>query len=269
MILLAFSNVVPWPAPGLVRDAARIASETPYCVQVAEGIDYREADSWLDFSPSNMRPAIYGGRAMQFYAILAIGSGAEPVIYNWSYRSGGWKKEAISYPTPVVSCVPRQSFATDLPYVAWPSTPDTVQMRLAGRNFTIPRSYQPRAHATDNPYLGLQVDVSNGAPLDCATASSCIDQLVWIYLRPASVMRWLDEPATETTRLIEQREEPTGPVRTRLDCNPPVFNEGFNCTQHFLFDGVLFVFRMREADIGGWRSAQERLILLFRSLQNH
>jgi hypothetical protein len=269
VVLLALSNVVPWPAPGLVRDAARTAGGSPYCIQVADGIDYRPAASQLDFSPSMMSPAIEGGRAMQFYAILAVGSGADPVIYNWSYRSGGWKKEPSLYPKPVVSCGPRLSFATDLPLVAWASAPETVQMRLAGRSFTIPLSYHPKAHAADSPTLRLTIDGASGTPVECADARSCLNHWMWIYLHPVAVMRWLDEPATETTRLIDQREEPAGPVRTRIDCNPPVFNDGFNCTQHFLFDGTLFVFRMREAEVGNWHSAQQGLIGLFQGLQNH
>jgi hypothetical protein len=278
LILLALSNIVPWPAPALVRDAARIAGGMPYCIQVAEGGDYRQASSWLDFSPSNMHAMIRSDRAMQFHAILAVGSGEEPTIYNWSYRSMRWRKDPLANATPVISCAARQAFATDLPYLprtstrdqdvaALPQEPGVMHMRLAGRSFTIPASYQPMAHAAYNAYLRLIVDVPSVQPMACADVRSCINHWVEIYLTPASVMSWLDGPATEKTRLVDDGAGPNGPVRTRIDCYPPSFNDGLNCTQHFLFDGVLFRFQMREADLSDWRSAQDRLIVLFLDLQ--
>jgi hypothetical protein len=284
LILLALSNIVPWPAPGLVRDAARIADGTPYCIQVAEGGDYRQATSWLDFSPSRMHAMIRSDRAMQFHAILAVGSGADPAIYNWSYRSMSWRKDPMSNATPVISCAARQSFATELPYFLRTSTRGNdaailpreqnatgesglVRIRLGGRSFTIPISYQPMAHAAYNTYLRLIVDVPSVEPMTCADVRSCINHWVEIYLTPASVMSWLDGPETEATRLVDNRAGPNGPIRTRIDCYPASFNDGLNCTQHFLFDGVLFRFRMREAELRDWRSAQDRLIELFTDLQ--
>src|SRR5919106_1039383 len=97
LILYSMSGMSPWPAPWLVRDAERIAGDRPYCIQVAEGGDYRQADSWWDFSPAAMRVMTRSGLAMQFHAILAVGSGPEPAVYNWSYRSMGWRKATRSY----------------------------------------------------------------------------------------------------------------------------------------------------------------------------
>jgi hypothetical protein len=156
-----------------------------------------------------------------------------------------------------------------LPYLAHGPArdPDTVLLRLAGRTFTIPASYQPRAHAADNPHLMLTVDVASTQPATCRGVRSCINHWMEIYLRPISVMSWLDGPATDATRIVDESAKPNAQIRTRIDCYPASYNGGFNCTQHFLFDGVLFRFQMHEADLGNWRLVQGRLVALFRDLQ--
>jgi hypothetical protein len=269
LVLYSMSGISPWPAPWLVRDAEHIAGNRPYCIQVAEGGDYRQADSWWDFSPAAMRVKIQSDLAMQFHAILAVGSGSEPAVYNWSYRPMSWRKKTRSYATPVVSCMPKPSFGADLPYVAFgpDQDPDVVHLRLVGRSFTIPATYQPRAHATDSPYLRLIVDMPSLTPKVCRDVRACINHWIMIYLDPGSVMSWLDGPTTEATRLLDERAGPGRPVRTRIDCFPSSYNGGLNCIQHFLFDGALFSFHMREADLGNWRQIQDRLIALFRELQ--
>jgi hypothetical protein len=268
LAVFALSAALPWPASSLVRDAERIAGGAPYCIQVAKGGDYRQAGSWLDFSPAVMSAMVKRGHAMQFHAVLAVGSGPEPTLYNWSYRSMSWRSGTRSHALPVVSCVPRHSFAAELPYlVEGPTDPDTVFLRLTGRSFTIPASYQPRAHAADNPYLMLTVDVADARPAACDGPRACVNHWLQIYLRPVSVMSWLDGPVTESARVVDDSATPNERIRTRIDCYPASYNGGFNCTQHFLFDGVLFRFQMREADLDDWRVIQSRLVALFRDLQ--
>lgn len=271
LTVIATAGVVPFTAPSLVRGAEQIAGNTPYCIQVATNADYREARAWQDFSPLNMRAKTASGRAMQFHAILAVGSGPAPHLYNWSYRAMSWTDASRSYAPPVISCVPRHAFAASLPYISLAPgpDPDVIRLRLVGRSFTIPSSYQPRAHASDNPYLMLTVDLPTFGPPDaaCSRPRSCVDQWATLYLWPASVMSWLDEPSSGRTRIADESTGPDGPIRTRIDCYPTSYNAGWSCEHRFLFDGVLFTFRMHEADLGDWRQQQSRFIALFQAFQ--
>jgi len=271
LTLVAAASALPLTAPSVVRGAERIAGEVPYCIQVAEGGDYREPRSWQDFSPLVMRARTQNGMAMQFHAILAVGSGPAPHIYNWSYRAMGWTDASGSYAPPVVSCVPRQSFAANLPYIALVTAPDpdVLRLRMVGRSFTMPAAYRPRAHAYDNPYLMLTVDLPSFGPpgAACSQPRTCINQWVTMYLRPVSVMSWVDGAPTGQTRVVDQSTGPDGPIRTRIDCHSASTNGGWNCEHRFLFDGVLFTFRMHEADLGDWRQQQHRFIALFQALQ--
>lgn len=269
LTLVAVASAAPWTAPLVVRGSEQIAGNTPYCIQVAEGGDYREAHSWQDFSSLVMRAHRENGLAMQFHAILAVGAGPVPDLYNWSYRAMGWTNASRSHAPPVVSCLPRQFFAGNLPYIAFAPDPDVVRLRLLGRSFTMLSSYQPRAHAYDNPYLMLTVDLPTFGPPDaaCSQPRTCVNQWATIYLQPASVMSWLDGPSTDRTRIVDESAGPSGSIRTRIECYPAGFNGGWNCEHRFLFDGVLFTFRMREAELAEWRLQQSRFIALFQALQ--
>jgi hypothetical protein len=270
LLLTAFAlaELLPWPAPAVVGGAERIAAGAPYCIQVAQDADYREARSWSDFAPANMQ-ATQNGVALQFHAILAIGSGPRPEIYNWSYRSMSWRDATQSRAPPVISCRPQAGFARALPLVALgsASAPDKIYLRLLGRAFSIPAAYEPWAHASSNPSLRLTIDAPGFARASCPGGLACRDRWLTIYLFPASVMRWLDGPATDETRLVEAHMTAAGEIRTRIDCHGPSHNLGLNCTQHFLFDGALFQFDMRETELSDWRAIQARFIALFQDLQ--
>lgn len=268
LTVFALAGLLAWPAPAVVRGAERIAAGAPYCIQVAHGADYREARSWSDFAPAVMQ-ATQNGVALQFHAILAIGAGPQPDIYNWSYRSMAWRDASLSRAPPVVSCRPRGSFAKTLPFIALgpANESDTVNLRLLGREFWVPATYEPTASASNNPYLRLTIDMPAFSVTDCPAGQTCLDRWLTIYLFPASIMRWLDGPATEETRVVDDRITAYGEVRTRIDCYGPSHNLGVNCTQHFLFDGALFQFDMREVELADWRGSQARFIELFNDLQ--
>jgi hypothetical protein len=266
---IALLAPVPWPASWLVQDAERIADGSPYCIQVAEAADYQQARSWLDFSPIRMRSWYEGGQAMQFHAILAVGSGPNREIYNWSYWSMSWRDATPSRAPAVVSCMPKLSFAAQLPYVfpAPPEERDTVHLRLAGRSFNIPASYRPRAtRAASNPQLGIILDASRFAPAEMICDRGCANLWAIFYFNPAGVISWLNGPTTDRTRIMEESTGPDGRITTRIDCSP-ARTVWLNCRHYFLHDGVMFYVNMSEVDLGAWRQVQHRLIVLFRDLQ--
>jgi hypothetical protein len=269
LALLALIVPIPWPGPWLLHDAERIADGGPYCIQVADDADYRQAGSWLDFSPVRMRPQFEGGRAMQFHAILAVGSGPNPKIYNWSYWSMSWRDATVSRAPAVVSCTPKRSFAAGLPYLfaVPPEQGNTVRLRLAGRSFSIPASYQPRAQAVDNPQLGIILDAPGFTPAGMNCDRGCANRWAIFYFRPAGVMSWLNGPSTDETRIVDESTGPDGPIKTRIDCSPAGDKVWLNCRHYCLHDGVMFYFNMSEVDLGEWRQVQNRLITLFRDLQ--
>lgn len=266
--VLALLAPIPWPAPWLVRDAERIAGGSPYCIQVAELADYRQAGSWLDFSPVMMRPWYDGGYAMQFHAILAVGAGPNPKRYNWSYWSMSWRDATISRAPSVVSCMPKRSFAAELPYIfaAASEEEDTLHFRFAGRSFVIPAAYRPRAHAAGSPQLGIILKAPGFTPAGMSCDRDCANLWAIFHFQPASVISWLNGPATDETRIVDESIGSDGPIKTRIDCSP-ASTVWLNCRHYFLHDGVLFYFNMSEVDLDAWRQVQGRLIALFRELQ--
>ncbi len=259
LFLAATLVIIPWPGLWMLDGAERLAAGEPYCIQVADGVDYRPASTWLDFSLSRLQPKIEGGRAMQFHAILAVGSGPNPAVYNWSHRAMAWRNQAHARASPVVSCQPRADY-DEIPVFKDDSgrDADVRLLRFAGHSLAIPSLYQPGGHAASNPMLHVMVNLKTTALVSCGDMRRCLVDWVEVYLAPASVMSWLNKPADASTRLMDEGAG-VAPIRTRVDCI------GGNCTQFFLYDGMLFRFHMKDADLGEWRQLQQRLIRLFDS----
>ncbi len=259
LFLAATLTVIPWPGLWMLDGAERLAAGEPYCIQVADGADYRPANTWLDFSLARLQPKIQGGLAMQFRAILAVGSGPNPAVYNWSHRAMAWRNQAHARASPVVSCRPRVDYA-EIPVFMGNSgsDADVRLLRFAGRSFGIPSLYQPGGHAASNPMLHVVVDLKMKATVSCDAVRYCLGEWVVVYFNPVSVLSWLNKPMKAPTRLMDEGAG-VAPIRTRVDCY------GGNCTQYFLYDGMLFRFHMKDADLGEWRQLQQRLIRLFDS----
>jgi hypothetical protein len=259
LFLAVTLTVIPWPGLWMLDRAERLAAGEPYCIQVADGADYRPASTWLDFSLARLRPKIEGGLAMQFHAVLAVGAGSNPAVYNWSHRDMAWRNQAYARASPVVSCQPRANY-NEIPVFRDNSgvDADVRLLRFAGRSFAIPSLYQPGGHAASDPMLHVTLNLKTTALASCGDMRRCLLDWVEVYLNPVSVMSRLNDPADASTRLMDEGAGPA-PIRTRIDC----FGE--NCTQYFLYDGMLFRFHMKDADLGAWRQLQQRLIQMFDS----
>lgn len=265
--LAAYLAVATALLPRVADQAESVAGDAPYCIQVASNVGgYDAASTLLDLSGLTMwaRGNSNGGY-LQYHAVLVVGTGAEPRLFNWSYRQRTWTRLAGK---PVVYCRPQPGFVQQLPIAFGGGASETEgkYLHVAGRTFVIPSSYQPKAQAESTPILQFLATPPDFAPLDspCVHIRDCIHQSVGIYFRPQSVMSWL---TTQRAQVREDEQDVSGPRITRISCGPPEYNSGLPCEHVFLRDGMVFRFKHRESDLAQWREMQDRLVDRVRSFQ--
>jgi hypothetical protein len=252
--------------PFVIHQARTLAGKAPYCIQVAgHHGDYVPAETVLDLSGVTMW-ARHQQVTLGYHAVLAIGSGPQPLLFNWSYRKREWMLLERG-PTPVVHCRPEAGFADRLA-LAFPARAregDEHTLRLLGRTFVIPAAYQPKASAYNSPSLTFVAVPPDFTPPErpCDDVRDCMPFHVSVYYRPQTVMSWL---TTERGQVKENEEDAGGPRATRINCWSSAGSPG-SCEHVFLRDGVVYRFAHPHDVLPQWRRLQTKLIDRVRSFQ--
>jgi hypothetical protein len=289
-------------APGassVAREAAAAAGDAPYCIQIADGSGaYRPAEALRDLSVFAMRAQSSGPIKLQFHGVLAVGDGANPRVFNWSYRRGAFQEigstQALRpHGVPAVSCAPRHDFAAHLPLLASTAAQESPKrLRVAGRDFTMPAGYAFKVvNELNNPVLFLKAEAPRFLPSPASAERHAFG--VQIYLQPESVASWLEprpnylaedrgegpfglrrravwwtgraSPRDERIELYAR--DANGRVTTVLECAPPPYGAARLCPHVFARDGLLYRFSLNVADLGQWRAVEDRLSGMVRSFQ--
>jgi len=117
----SFAAAAAWIAgriDAVVGAAEQIASDKPYCIQVASTRPFGYlARSKLAFSPLTMRTKCREGWCFENHAVLAVDRDDGRKLMNWSYRFGEFRTEVLNAKTKPepVRCQPVPHFARDLP----------------------------------------------------------------------------------------------------------------------------------------------------------
>ena len=233
-----------------------------------------------------------GGIKLQFHAVLAVGNGPSPRVFNWSYRQGNFQ-EIGHRGAPAVSCAPRRDFAGRLSLWASAAGPDgPKRLRVAGQDFTIPAAYALKVtNELHNPVLVLDAEAPHFLPSTGSPGAHALG--VHIYLRPDSVASWLEpqpnykaedrgegpfglrrravwwtgRASPRDQRLELYARDASGRVSTVLECAPPPYGAARLCPHVFLRDGLLYRFTLNVADLPHWRAVEDRLSALIHSFQ--
>ena len=247
--------------PLVIHQARVLAGKAPYCIQVArpDG-DYAPAETVLDLTGVTMWARIQQV-TLGYHAVLAIGTGSQPLLFNWSYRKREWMPLERG-PTPVVHCRPEAGFADRLT-LAFPARAranDDHTLRLLGRTLVIPAAYQPKASADNSPSLRFLAVPPDFTPPErpCDDIRDCMQFYISVYYRPQAVMSWL---TTERGQVKENEQDAGGPRATRIGCGPS------SCEHVFLRDGVIYRFAHPHDALPQWRALQTKLIDRVRSFQ--
>lgn len=272
----------------VVRKAAELAGDEPYCLQVPSGRSpYRQAGTLLDLSALTMK-----GQFSRFHALLVLGDPASSRVYNWSYRQLGFddllgprNRGEIQL---LLNCEPRTDFAARLPLVI-PEVSGWTPVYFAGRQYRIPSEFQPRS---DGIYARHLI-ISATAPDFRARADgpdsgpNVLHGLVFVYLRSHTIESWVELNDDEE---IVSEENWAGLVKQTISHSRPYPNwvrfvardsegahqavisgcrpeaESSSLCQHRFQSGELFItFYHSPDDLADWKSLQERLLALFDS----
>jgi hypothetical protein len=252
--------------PVMVVDQARtVAGKAPYCIQVArrDG-DYAPAETLLDLSALTMRAAEQQV-TLSYHAVLAVGTGPQPLLFNWSYRKREWLPIERG-PTPVAQCWPETGFTDRLAIAFSPRTSDDRSFRFFGRTLVIPSAHRAKASAYNLPNLVFLAVAPDFAPPDppCSEFRDCMQFYVQVYYRPQGVMSWL---TTERGQVRENEQDASGPRATRINCWPSASGSSGSCEHVFLRDGTVYRFAHSQDALPQWRELQTKLIDRVRSFQ--
>lgn len=250
--------------------ALEIAAGDPYCVQVANDIQFvRGAER--GYRPVQRSSDIWGLRMVGYggfhHAVLVVGDSVTPRTFHWSYFKRSFVQGTFG-PFPIV-CQPSRDYFDHLH-----SDPadSPVRFILDGRRLSIPRVYRPYA-IWPGSFLGYTFHAA--APAFQPVGASCTDFFcgdVWVSFTDSIGPYGLAQAAPaggipELGKLDGLLHLPgaklsydryvqvggDGNVVTSIDCMA-------DCHQAFMHGGLTFSFRHKRADLSEWRAMQQRLI---------
>ena len=275
-------------AASIAEHAAIIAGDQPYCLQVSSSAGYRQARTISDFSALSMWAPSSGGMYLEFHAVLAVGEGVFPQVYNWSYRKRDFDK-IKSMPIALV-CSPTRRFVGSLP--AFVASPDSnpQRIRVAGFDFTIPASYHPRIfNQVSNPILTLRTSAPAFSTISEPLPAG--DLGLSVYLKPGQVSGWLNRQGntivedrgesifglrqralvsflksgqrSERLELYDRSED--GEVTTAIWCSAEGALRVAKCPVIYLQGDLLYHFHIPGNELGTWRETEIRAARLIAS----
>ena len=163
---LIFISILVLPAYSIylvVRDAKKLAKDTPYCIQLSGGdrTDYTPVKTLLDLSVQRMQGSKYG----QHHAILVLGK-KPSMLYHWSYWNSEFKLDTFNQRGgnfPAIYCQPKRYFVNNLPFL-FPTQDKFVNrntknlyVRFDRQEFSIPKVYHPRASGGQNQNFSISL----------------------------------------------------------------------------------------------------------------
>ncbi len=149
----------------VIREAASVAGDAPYCIQIASQGEYRPATWLLDLTPLFMRANGSDGRYWQFHGVLLKDGKNGMELYNWSYWNGKFMSYQKPEYWPIFYCQPQTYFVEKLPLLFALPKDTTLYAGLGGREYRIPLAYRPNT-SSDNHRLSLSVQSPDFKPLD-------------------------------------------------------------------------------------------------------
>lgn len=108
-LITGTAAVLIWPA-AIVVAAEQRASGQAYCLVVANGSNYRNAEDLIDLTPLIMRGREGGKSALNFHGEMILGGSRR----NWSYRNFDFADKARDNKPP--HCITEIGFARNLPW---------------------------------------------------------------------------------------------------------------------------------------------------------
>ncbi|WP_228059775.1 hypothetical protein [Plectonema radiosum] len=156
LIIISILVLSAYSICSVVRDAKRLAKDTPYCIQISGGdrTDYRPAKTLLDLSIQRMQ----GNKYSQHHAILVLGQ-KPSMLYHWSYWNSQFKLDTFNHRSgnlPGIYCHPKRYFVNNLPFL-FPkiNKNKNLYVRFSQQEFSIPKAYHPRANGGQNPNFSI------------------------------------------------------------------------------------------------------------------
>lgn len=278
---------------GLVaREAAELAGDEPYCLQVASGRSpYRQAGTLLDLSALTMK-----GRFSRFHALLVVGDPASGAVYNWSYRRLGFEELPASRNRGgfqfVLNCEPQTDFAARLPLVI-PDVTGWTPVHFAGRQYRIPSEFQPRSDGVyaRNLVIGAMAPDFRASADAPDSGPNVLHRLVFVSLKPwPGIHDWviLDEGEEIVSEenwagLVKQTISRPDPYSNRVrfvardgegvyqavinGCQRTTAENPSLCQHRVQRGEALFTFYHSPDDLEDWQALQGRLFALFDSFE--
>jgi len=306
LLTMAFLGAFAGSTSFLVtRSAEETAGSQPYCIQIADGTsDYRPARSWLELSAFAMRATRDGPLYMQHHAILVVGSRADPMLYHWTYRHGGFVPGVLNGKVegrgPAVTCIPVRSFVATLAIV-FATSPDESYVKYSGREaYRIPNVWQPKWNGGMRPTLQLGTTAPDFRPLrkrwDGLLLGERDDNWLFIEWNPEWLLSVMSDSSNENivergmeyglskqksiTRSSKDGRDLTGYGYltygdghdinvTMIGCGMPSDAVPKSCQHRFINKGRHFYFRHRLEDVPDWRGMQQRIVALMDAFEVH
>jgi hypothetical protein len=278
--------------------AEAIAGDRPYCIQYASQTDpfaYEPARTLFDLSAFRMGTRIASGGSSKFYwqnhGILIIDDGTLR-FFNWSYRQENFLDDALGakyYPSqpnlaPQVFCTPRTHYARRLPI--WSHSPGTLDISIAGRQFSIAESYKPRMNGaalvidavgpyftayyyTEGTFAQFYYDISI-SDANSESLSSAVERIISKSsaaekVEPEFNMNKIQLYADDSIRRrsvgsLYASYDDAGRLTRLISCGSKDYiglPDPLNCRYTFLTDGLAFSLRIDDAS--QWAAIEQKL----------
>jgi hypothetical protein len=283
--------------------AAEVAGSSPYCVEVAEGSDYKPARSLLDLSAWRMRAKHEAGLSMQHHAILVVGAETNPRLFHWSYQRRqfveGVINETLEGRGPAITCLPKPEFTASLPAMI-PQVAENSYVRFSPQEaYRIPISYQATWSGGASRTLRIATAAPDFLPLDqrWSDLPPAARDSNWVFVEwnPGWVLSLMKSAPGEVIveegtefglskvktvfhgkdqkdyvgyrYLVYANEESIGVNTTVISCGTSSAAFPKPCQHRFLSKGRHFYFRHRPEDVADWHAMQRRVLDLFASFE--
>jgi len=289
----------------IVAAKAKVAAGgAPFCIQIADGGDYKPARSLSDLSVSTMRADSNGYLRYTHHAILAVGTGESPRLFHWSYRKRdfvpGVMNERVPGGRPAIVCEVSLAFIENLPRL-FPNATASAFIRFGDREaYRIPTTYQPRWSGGVSRHLTLAAAAPDFAPLKTSLADlppleRSQNSIFIQWKNPDWLLAAISSPQrgdmVEQTSEFGLRKQLTvtygkdgkkyesyrysiiadaqadGINTTLLECSAGSDLFPPSCRHQFLNGGHQFSFRHSLENVSRWREVQNRLVNLLASFE--
>lgn len=263
----------------VMRDAKKLAGDTPYCIQFSGGdrTDYTPVKTLLDLSIQRMQGSKYG----QHHAILVLGK-KPSMLYHWSYWNKEFKLETFNQRGgnfPAIYCQPKQYFVNNLPFI-FPKLDQNKNLyfRFNQQEFSIPKAYHPIANGGQYPYFKISLSPNFESLSNSARYSERIS--IGVGKKQVKFMKKFMASISQDTQIEELTNEYG--LRKRVIRNTLVNSERIkyytvndanefitsiecyskSCQHRFIYNDMSFNFRHSPQRVPQWKEIQRDLKVL-------